>query len=124
VVAGENYGQGSSREHAALAPRYLGLRAVVAKSFARIHSQNLVNFGILPLMLENPEDWQKIEPGDVLRLAELPAAIAAARPLRIHNLTKDQRYLATCAPSSRQRDVLLAGGLINAIRQRDRGRRE
>ncbi len=122
VVAGENYGQGSSREHAALAPRYLGLRAVIAKSFARIHAQNLVNFGILPLMLEKPEDWQKIEPGDLLRLAELPAAIAADRPLRIDNLTQQQRYMASYALSPRQRDVLLAGGLINAIRQRQNGR--
>ncbi len=122
VVAGENYGQGSSREHAALAPRYLGLRAVIAKSFARIHAQNLVNFGILPLMLENPQDWQKIEPGDLLRLAELPAAIAADRPLRIDNLTQQQRYMASYALSPRQRDVLLAGGLINAIRQRQNGR--
>ncbi|MBI5551866.1 MAG: aconitate hydratase [Desulfobacterales bacterium] len=122
VLAGENYGQGSSREHAALAPRYLGLRAVIAKSFARIHAQNLVNFGILPLMLENPEDWQKIGSGDLLRLAELPAAIAADRPLRIDNLTQQQRYMATYAVSPRQRDVLLAGGLINAIRQRQNGR--
>ncbi|MBI5897401.1 MAG: aconitate hydratase [Desulfobacterales bacterium] len=123
VVAGENYGQGSSREHAALAPRYLGLRAVVARSFARIHSQNLVNFGILPLMWENPEDWQKIEPGDVLRLVELSASIQADRPLRIDNRTRHERYTATYVLSPRQRDVLLAGGLINAIRQRERGRR-
>jgi aconitate hydratase len=121
VLAGENYGQGSSREHAALAPRYLGLRAVIAKSFARIHSQNLVNFAILPLMLENPEDWHNIEAGDVLRLVELPAAIEADRPLRIDNLTKQQRYMATYGLSPRQRDVLLAGGLINAIRRRQSG---
>jgi aconitate hydratase len=122
VVAGENYGQGSSREHAALAPRFLGLRAVIARSFARIHAQNLVNFGILPLMLEDPEDWRRIETGDVLRLAELSALIQAGRSLRIHNRTKDQRYPATYALSPRQRDALLAGGLINAIRRRERVR--
>jgi aconitate hydratase len=117
VVAGENYGQGSSREHAALAPRYLGLRAVMAKSFARIHSQNLVNFGILPLVLEKEADWQHIEAGDVLRLVELRAAIAADKPLHVHNLTKHERYPATYALSARQREVLLAGGLINSIRR-------
>ncbi len=123
VLAGDNYGQGSSREHAALAPRYLGLRAVIARSFARIHSQNLVNFGILPLTLEDLEDWQKIQPGDVLRMVELPAAIEAARPLRIENLTRHERYAATCALSPRQRRVLLAGGLINDVRRRKSGKR-
>ena len=68
VVAGENYGQGSSREHAALAPRYLGLRVVIARSFARIHWQNLVNFGVLPLRLDDPSEYDRIEANDVLTL--------------------------------------------------------
>lgn len=118
VVAGENYGQGSSREHAALAPRYLGLRAVVAKSFARIHAQNLVNFGILPLVFENPADWERIAPEDLLRMDELSATLPAGRPLRIHNLTQQTTFTATYTLSVRQLHVLLAGGLINKIRQR------
>jgi aconitate hydratase len=75
VVGGLNYGQGSSREHAAIAPRYLGVRAVIAKSFARIHWQNLVNFGVLPLMFANPDDHERIRQDDVLEFADPPAAV-------------------------------------------------
>jgi aconitate hydratase len=74
VIGGRNYGQGSSREHAAIAPKYLGLKAVIAKSFARIHRQNLINFGILPLTFANPNDWERIDRDDVLVLPDIRAA--------------------------------------------------
>lgn len=118
VIGGDNYGQGSSREHAALAPRFLGLRAVIAKSFARIHAQNLVNFGILPLILENPADWEAIHPGDVLRLKDLRTALTSNRRLSFYNLTRNRAYFVIHGLSDRQLKVILAGGLINAIRNR------
>jgi predicted aconitate hydratase len=118
VVGGENYGQGSSREHAALAPRFLGLRGVIAKSLARIHAQNLVNFGILPLLFADPHDWERIEQEDVLVLDHLAADLQAGRPLRVRNRTRNQVYVLKHTLSGRQLQVLLAGGLINAIRGR------
>jgi aconitate hydratase len=117
VVGGNNYGQGSSREHAALAPRFLGLRAVLAKSFARIHAQNLANFGILPLIFENQDDWAHINPGDVLRLDNLRTTLPAGSRLRLQNLTRNGVYALVHTLSGRQLRILMAGGLINAIRQ-------
>lgn len=116
VIGGENYGQGSSREHAALAPRYLGLRAVIAKSFARIHAQNLINFGIVPLTFEDGDDWQRVEQGDQLRMTELVARLKAGKPFEIENLTQNRVFKVCFALSERQLEVLLAGGLINHIR--------
>lgn len=118
VIAGENYGQGSSREHAAIAPRYLGLRAVIAKSFARIHWQNLINFGILPLSFENPQDWERIEPGDVLAIPEVRAAIQRGPRVTVINKHKDQIYPARHSMSDRQVRILLSGSLINVVRER------
>jgi len=118
VVGGNNYGQGSSREHAALAPRYLGLRAVVAKSFARIHSQNLVNFGILPLEFEDSGTWYQIEQSDELILRDIIASLQTGSPIVIINKTRDTTYRGIYHLSSRQIQVLLAGGLINWIRSR------
>ena len=89
IVAGDNYGQGSSREHAALAPRYLGLKAVIAKSFARIHFQNLVNFGILPLEFTEPEDGDTIEQDDLLVIEDVPNAIQNAGAISVINSTKN-----------------------------------
>jgi aconitate hydratase len=117
VVGGENYGQGSSREHAALAPRYLGLRAVIAKSFARIHAQNLVNFGIVPLTFTRTSDWNEIEQEDRLRMDNLINALKADKPFEIQNLNKKRSYTVAFALSARQLDVLTAGGLINHIRR-------
>ena len=117
VAGGDNYGQGSSREHAALAPRYLGLRAVLAKSFARIHAQNLVNYGILPLTFEDPGDWEDIRREDVLRLENLRSVLPSGRRLEARNLTRDRTYRLVHRLSDRQLKVALAGGLINAIRQ-------
>jgi aconitate hydratase len=117
VVGGDNYGQGSSREHAALAPRFLGLRAVVAKSFSRIHAQNLVNFGILPLIFEKLVDWEDIRQNDVLRLEHLRTVLPSGRRVEVRNLTRNRSYRVIHQLSGRQLKMVMAGGLINAIRQ-------
>lgn len=118
VVGGANYGQGSSREHAALAPRYLGLKAVLAKSFARIHLQNLSNFGILPLTFVNPEDWEKIAQGDVLSIPDVRNAIRKGSRVSVINLTKNETYKAEHSMTPRQVEMVLAGSLINLVRQK------
>lgn len=118
IVSGLNYGQGSSREHAALAPRFLGVHVVIAKSFARIHWQNLVNFGILPLTFVDPADWSKISRDDVLILAEARNLVATQTRFNIRNSTKNQYYEVEHRLSERQVEVLLAGGLINVFRKR------
>ena len=118
VVGGENYGQGSSREHAAIAPRYLGLRAVIVKSFARIHWPNLINFGILPLTFENPDDWERIDRDDVLSIVDVRGTIQRGRRLEVINKTKDHTYLAEHSMSERQVKIMLAGSLINAVREK------
>jgi aconitate hydratase len=118
VVGGQNYGQGSSREHGALVPAYLGLRAVIAKAFARIHGQNLVNFGVVPLLFCDPADHGAIEAGDVLRIEGLRDALAAREPIDVHNATRDRRFRVRHDLSDRQVRVVLAGGLINDFRQR------
>src|SRR3954466_118634 len=119
VVGGENYGQGSSREHAAIAPRYLGLRAVIAKYFARIHWQNLVNFGIVPLEFANPGDYDRVEQGDVLVLDNLHERLADdARVLSVGNTTKGEACELTDPLPPRQIDVLRAGGLIPIFKAR------
>ncbi len=89
IVAGENYGQGSSREHAAIAPRHLGLCAVIAKSYARIHWQNLANFGVLALEFDDPADYDGIDPDDTLRIDDLHEALEAKDAITVQNLTKD-----------------------------------
>jgi len=118
IVAGENYGQGSSREHAALAPMYLGLRVVIAKSFARIHKNNLVNFGILPLEFAAAADYEGIEQGDELYLSGLREAVLGAERLRVFNRTKQREFEVSIGLSGRQREIVLAGGLLNYTRQR------
>jgi aconitate hydratase len=118
IVAGENYGQGSSREHAALAPRYLGLRAVIAKSFARIHWQNLVNFGVLPLTFVNPEDYDRIVEGDLLALPAIRQAIRDGGQAELVNQTKGETYIVEHDLSERQVEVVLVGGQINIFRKR------
>ncbi|CAN5609228.1 aconitate hydratase [soil metagenome] len=119
VVGGNNYGQGSSREHAAIAPRYLGLRVVLAKSFARIHWQNLANFGIVGLEFEDDSDYDAIEQGDVVRFSGLRDELTSAeRTLVGENTSKDRRYRLRHSLSRRQVDMLLAGGLIPVFRQR------
>ncbi len=116
IVGGENYGQGSSREHAALAPRYLGIRAVLVKSFARIHMQNLVNFGVLPLVFVDREDYADIEQGDVLRMAGIIKGLEA-NELEVKNLSKGRTYPVKHNLSKRQIDILLAGGLLEYVKK-------
>ena len=111
VVGGANYGQGSSREHAALVPLYLGVRAVVAKSFARIHAANLVNAGILPLTFADAADYDKIEQGDKLRIDGLFAALAAGKATLV-NETKGTEIPLIAAFTDRQIAILKAGGLL------------
>jgi aconitate hydratase len=118
IVGGENYGQGSSREHAALAPRYLGVKAVIAKSFARIHAQNLVNFGILPLIFSNKTDWDRIQPNDVLVVSYIRNTIQKTSALVVHNKTRNEDYKTTHYMSPRQVNILLAGGLINMAKKK------
>ena len=113
VVGGENYGQGSSREHAAIAPRYLGLRLVLATSFARIHWRNLVNFGVLPLRFD--AERGTIAPGDVLRFDDLREQLQRGKVVRFENLTQHKTLQAQHDLSPRQRAVLFAGGLINWV---------
>ncbi|MEJ2101002.1 MAG: aconitate hydratase [Desulfobacterales bacterium] len=118
VVAGDNYGQGSSREHAAIAPRYLGLRAVIAKSFARIHWQNLVNFGILPLTFSDPADWNRIDANDTLVLKDVRQALEQEKNITLFNETQNQQIDTSYTLSDRQTQMILAGSLINVIREK------
>jgi aconitate hydratase len=116
VVGGVNYGQGSSREHAALAPMYLGLKAVIAKSFARIHHANLVNVGILPLTFTDEADYDALEQGDEWEIPGIQAALQAGEELAVHNLTQDRTFQASYDLTERQVKILLAGGLLNYIK--------
>ncbi|MBI2265535.1 MAG: aconitate hydratase [Armatimonadetes bacterium] len=116
ILGGSNYGQGSSREHAALAPRYLGLRVVIAKSFARIHRGNLINFGILPLTLEDEEEYDRIEEGDVLKLTNLYHQLKDTDRVEVENTTKGTKFAAGHDLSPRQIEIVTAGGLINWAR--------
>jgi aconitate hydratase len=113
VLGGSNYGQGSSREHAALAPMYLGVKAVIAKSFARIHRANLINFGILPLTFETPADYDRIRQGDTLEIQDLRAALTSREPLRILDTAGNWEFRSRGGFTPREREVLLAGGLLN-----------
>ncbi|MDA3922993.1 MAG: aconitate hydratase [Salinisphaera sp.] len=118
IVGGSNYGQGSSREHAAIAPRYLGLRVVIAKDYARIHWQNLVNFGVLPLIFENESDYDKLEQGSKLKLSGLHKALESGDNVSVETEAGDA---IDCRHglSPRQLEILQAGGLINWKRDQD-----
>jgi len=116
IIAGHNYGQGSSREHAALAPRYLGLRAVIAKGFARIHWQNLVNFGVLPLTLVDEADYEHLEVDDKLGLDGLGDQIRPDSTIVVKNLSKNSSVETRHNLSARQCEILACGGLINWVK--------
>jgi aconitase (EC 4.2.1.3) len=118
IVGGENYGQGSSREHAALAPRFLGVRAVIAKSFARIHHANLVNFGIVPLEFKNKEDYNKFSLGDELLIPELESRLQEGKEIVVINKTTGEEVLCTYNLTPKQISVLLKGGLLNWIKSK------
>jgi len=113
VVGGSNYGQGSSREHAAIAPRYLGVRAVIAKSYARIHRKNLINFGIIPLLFADESDLQKIDQGDILEMHNIRKTLSAGAEITVHNKTKGKSFVARHTLSARELEELLEGGLVN-----------
>ncbi len=114
VIGGENYGQGSSREHAALAPMYLGVKAVIAKSFARIHFANLINFGILPLIFENPSDYDKIGQGDELYAPNILKELGEHKPVTFINKTKNnEEYKFKYNLTGRQVKIIKEGGLLN-----------
>ncbi len=113
ILGGANYGQGSSREHAALVPLYLGIKAVVAKSFARIHVANLINFGIVPMTLENPADYDKFAEGDGLEIKGFAAAVAGENSAILVNTTNGATAKLCLNLSARQREMLLAGGCLN-----------
>ncbi len=117
IIGGANYGQGSSREHAALVPLYLGIKAVITKSFARIHCANLINAGILPLNFENEADYDKITQGDELSLPNIKEEIEAGKPVVLKNLTTGKSYELKYDLSKRQKDIILAGGLLNYTRE-------
>ncbi|MFH1830104.1 MAG: aconitate hydratase [Pseudomonadota bacterium] len=113
IVAGESYGQGSSREHAALCPMYLGVKAVIAKSFERIHADNLVNFGIVPLTFTNASDYDAIQAGDKLEVSDYKKAVETGTPVQVKNTTKGKTIECAANLSARQRKIVLAGGLLN-----------
>lgn len=116
IVGGENYGQGSSREHAALAPMFLGVKWVLAKSFARIHKANLINFGILPLTFEDSSEYEKFEQNDHLRIRNVIESLRENKPMVIENVTKGVEIKASYDLSNRAKKIILAGGLLNYTR--------
>ena len=116
IVGGNNYGQGSSREHAALVPLYLGVRAVISKSFARIHAANLINAGIVPLTFENPEDYDKLTQGDALALSDIYAGLDSGK-LILKDVTTGQEFSLLCSFTERQKAILKAGGLLKYVGQ-------
>ena len=119
IVGGQNYGQGSSREHAALVPLYLGIKAVLVKSFARIHCANLVNAGIVPLVFENEADYDRIDQMDDLSMPNIRAELEAGQPITVKDETKGFTIHTNAQLTDRQRDMILAGGLLNYTKQQN-----
>ena len=117
IIGGENYGQGSSREHAALVPLYLGIKAVIVKSFARIHAANLINAGIVPLTFENPNDYDEISQFDMLSLTGIRDAIANDTDIILTNNTTGKEYKLKHVLSGRSKAIVLAGGLLNYTKE-------
>jgi aconitate hydratase len=118
IVGGLSYGQGSSREHAALCPMFLGVKAVIAKSFERIHSANLINFGIIPLTFKTEADYDGIDSGDEIQIPNIREAISKNEPLIVKNLTKGKNFEVNYELSERQRNILLAGGMLSYIKNK------
>ncbi|MCD6384820.1 aconitate hydratase [Candidatus Sumerlaeota bacterium] len=118
IVGGENYGQGSSREHAALAPMYLGIKAVLARSFARIHWQNLVNFGILPLVFVDSADYEQLKQGDILDFSDVRRQLLEGDVITAKVVTQNRTVQFQHSLSERQKQIILAGGLLNYTRQK------
>ena len=116
IVAGSNYGQGSSREHAALVPLYLGIKAVIVKSFARIHRDNLINSGILPLVFKNENDYDEITQGDVIEIENANEQVKNNEEITIVNKSTGKTYVVLLSVSDRQRNFLLKGGVLNSLK--------
>ena len=112
IVGGENYGQGSSREHAAIAPMFLGIQAVLVKSFARIHRSNLINFGILPLQFENPGDYDRIRSGDRLVIKDLDTTVSSTQKYVIENATQGYAFTVISSLNDREQEIIKKGGLL------------
>ena len=117
IVAGHSYGQGSSREHAALCPMYLGVRMVLAKSIERIHKANLINFCILPIEFADEDDYEKVNAGDELEIKGLVEAVRDSNRVTISDKTGGFEFTGNIALSKRDRDILLSAGLLNYIRK-------
>lgn len=117
VVGGENYGQGSSREHAAMAPMYLGLQAVIAKAFARIHRSNLINFGVMPLVFKNASDYDRINQGDTLKISDANSCLDGARTCTVENVTQGYTFEVTSSLNKREAELVDAGGLLPYTRK-------
>ena len=113
IIGGENYGQGSSREHAALVPLYLGIKAVVVKSFARIHAANLINAGIVPLTFKDPADYDKINEGDALEFPDIRSEIKNGKSVTLNDKTTGESFELVPFVSGRSVDIVLAGGLLS-----------
>jgi aconitate hydratase len=122
LVAGETYGQGSSREVAAIAPMFLGVRVVLAKSFARIHRANLINWGIVPLVFDDAASWDGIERDDRLVFGDLRASLLDGTRVRVVNQRDGAAFTASCVMTPRERDILLAGGILAHTRSRQASR--
>jgi aconitate hydratase len=112
IIGGENYGQGSSREHAALAPMYLGIHAVIALTFARIHRSNLINFGIFPLLFKIKEDYKKVEKGDRLLIEDINTELTGNQLYTVQNLTKNYSFNVSSNLNDREKEIILSGGLL------------
>lgn len=121
IIGGENYGQGSSREHAAINPMYLGVRAIIAKSIARIHKGNLVNHGIIPMIFENPEDYDGIDMGDELEVRDLPDQMQTKK-IWIHNVTKNTDFQARLELSDSELEVISCGGQLRYLKRQLEGK--
>jgi aconitate hydratase len=118
IVAGESYGQGSSREHAALCPMYLGVRAVIAKTIERIHRANLINFCIVPIRFADPADYDRLEAGDALVIDDLIGAVRNAQTVRVARPSDGFQFVGNLELSSRDREVLLTAGLLSYTREK------
>jgi aconitate hydratase len=116
IVAGASYGQGSSREHAAICPAYLGVKAVIARSFERIHAANLINFGILPLTFANAADSDTLSTNDAVEIPDVRTSLERRAAISLRNITNNRTILLECSLSPRQREILLAGGMLNYTR--------
>jgi len=118
IIGGENYGQGSSREHAALAPRFLGIKAIISKSLARIHRDNLINFGIIPFVFTNINDYGMLEDGDILEFKDIRKALSdESDPINVINISKGFTFNVSCDLSKRERAIILTGGKLNYTKE-------